>query len=271
MGDTQINGNDELGWALDCLLDGRVAGMCPKAIARAHARLVRERADRDAYKAKAEEWERQVGEITDRLMTIVDDEIGVAPTAGPHESMDRIVAGLRAFRAEAEEWQARAEKAEARLRRPCDRCGADDRVLDASTTCATCVANMRVAVCGLAPHVEALRALADELHDGSPASGGRSGVARGAAHAIARALKAYDAAKTSEGSGACGSISPASGPAAVKAPEPLRASQPPEYNGLETYIPGLGVVRECIGCSCLVPGGPTRCRRCANEATCAKG
>ena len=64
---------------------------------------------RDAYKAKAEEWERQVGEITDRLMTIVDDEIGVVPTAGPHESMDRIVAGLRAFRAEAEEWQARAE------------------------------------------------------------------------------------------------------------------------------------------------------------------
>ena len=87
--------------------------------------------ERDAYKAKAEEWERQVGEITDRLMTIVDDEIGVVPTAGPHDSMDRIVAGLRAFRAEAEEWQARAEALAGVLReiaKPVD-CPADEVAL----------------------------------------------------------------------------------------------------------------------------------------------
>lgn len=101
---------------------------------------------RDSYKAKAEElelslniatdgrnhwWERQVGEITDRLMTIVDDEIDPMPTAGPHESMDRIVAGLRAFRAEAEEWQARAEALAGVLReiaKPVD-CPADEVAL----------------------------------------------------------------------------------------------------------------------------------------------
>lgn len=37
------------------------------------------------------------------------------------------------------------------------------------------------------------------------------------------------------------------------------------YNGVDTYIVGIGTVRECIDCSCLVPGGPTRCIRCAKD------
>jgi hypothetical protein len=39
------------------------------------------------------------------------------------------------------------------------------------------------------------------------------------------------------------------------------------YNGIEGYVSDLKcTVRECIDCSCLVPGGPTRCKRCASEA-----
>jgi len=37
-----------------------------------------------------------------------------------------------------------------------------------------------------------------------------------------------------------------------------------EYKGLETFINGLGTVRECVDCACLVAGGPTRCIACAN-------
>ena len=33
----------------------------------------------------------------------------------------------------------------------------------------------------------------------------------------------------------------------------------------ESYLPGLGTVRPCLDCGCLVPGGPTRCKRCAKE------
>lgn len=45
-------------------------------------------------------------------------------------------------------------------------------------------------------------------------------------------------------------------------PEPT----PSEYAGIEGFIPELkATVRECIGCGCLVPGGPTRCKRCAGE------
>lgn len=33
----------------------------------------------------------------------------------------------------------------------------------------------------------------------------------------------------------------------------------------ETFIPGLGTVRECIGCGALIAGGPVRCIRCAKE------
>lgn len=33
---------------------------------------------------------------------------------------------------------------------------------------------------------------------------------------------------------------------------------------LEAYVPGLGTVRECIDCKCLIAGGPTRCVRCAS-------
>lgn len=40
------------------------------------------------------------------------------------------------------------------------------------------------------------------------------------------------------------------------------------YRGVEGFVPELGVtVRECLGCGCLVPGGPTRCKRCAAQST----
>jgi predicted nucleic acid-binding Zn-ribbon protein len=41
--------------------------------------------------------------------------------------------------------------------------------------------------------------------------------------------------------------------------------QPAEpYTGIEGFVSDLGAtVRECINCACLVPGGPTRCKRCA--------
>jgi hypothetical protein len=32
-----------------------------------------------------------------------------------------------------------------------------------------------------------------------------------------------------------------------------------------SFLPGIGTVRECSGCGCLVGGGPTRCLRCARE------
>lgn len=31
------------------------------------------------------------------------------------------------------------------------------------------------------------------------------------------------------------------------------------------YAPPFGTIRVCIGCGCLVAGGPTRCNRCAEE------
>ena len=38
------------------------------------------------------------------------------------------------------------------------------------------------------------------------------------------------------------------------------------YNELpESYIPGVGTIRECLDCACLVAGGPTRCKRCAED------
>lgn len=38
-----------------------------------------------------------------------------------------------------------------------------------------------------------------------------------------------------------------------------------KYNKIEGYCNSLGcTVRECIDCGCLVPGGPTRCNRCAD-------
>jgi hypothetical protein len=33
----------------------------------------------------------------------------------------------------------------------------------------------------------------------------------------------------------------------------------------QSYLPGLGTIRECIDCGCLIAGGPTRCKRCAKE------
>lgn len=40
-----------------------------------------------------------------------------------------------------------------------------------------------------------------------------------------------------------------------------------QYDGIEGFVPELGAtVRECMGCGCLVPGGPTRCKRCARES-----
>jgi hypothetical protein len=35
----------------------------------------------------------------------------------------------------------------------------------------------------------------------------------------------------------------------------------------EGFLFGVGTVRTCIDCGCLVGGGPTRCVRCAREAT----
>ena len=44
-----------------------------------------------------------------------------------------------------------------------------------------------------------------------------------------------------------------------------------EYKQMpESYIPGLGTVRECLDCGCLVPGGPTRCKRCASGCMCPR-
>lgn len=39
------------------------------------------------------------------------------------------------------------------------------------------------------------------------------------------------------------------------------------YSGIEGFVEGLqATVRECIDCGCLVAGGPTRCKRCAEGA-----
>ena len=39
-----------------------------------------------------------------------------------------------------------------------------------------------------------------------------------------------------------------------------------EYPGVEGFVKELqATVRECIDCGCLTPGGPTRCKRCAEE------
>jgi len=38
---------------------------------------------------------------------------------------------------------------------------------------------------------------------------------------------------------------------------------PQEPPGIpQSLLPGLGTIRECRDCSCLVAGGPTRCVRC---------
>jgi len=44
-----------------------------------------------------------------------------------------------------------------------------------------------------------------------------------------------------------------------------------KYKGTEGFVAELGAtVRECIDCGCLTPGGPTRCKRCA-DFTVVKG
>jgi len=35
----------------------------------------------------------------------------------------------------------------------------------------------------------------------------------------------------------------------------------------QSFLPGLGTIRECLDCKCLVAGGPTRCMRCAKEVS----
>jgi hypothetical protein len=37
------------------------------------------------------------------------------------------------------------------------------------------------------------------------------------------------------------------------------------YDGVDTYMEGIGTVRECIDCAALIAGGPTRCIRCVKE------
>jgi hypothetical protein len=34
---------------------------------------------------------------------------------------------------------------------------------------------------------------------------------------------------------------------------------------VDTYVEGVGTVRDCLGCGALIAGGPTRCIRCAKE------
>lgn len=34
------------------------------------------------------------------------------------------------------------------------------------------------------------------------------------------------------------------------------------YDGLDTFIPEVGTLRECIDCAALIRGGPTRCIQC---------
>ena len=35
-----------------------------------------------------------------------------------------------------------------------------------------------------------------------------------------------------------------------------------KYDGLDTFISGVGTVRECIDCAAIIRGGPTRCIQC---------
>lgn len=41
---------------------------------------------------------------------------------------------------------------------------------------------------------------------------------------------------------------------------------PSGARGDQAFIPGLGTVRECLDCGCLIPGGLTRCKRCVDLA-----
>ena len=41
---------------------------------------------------------------------------------------------------------------------------------------------------------------------------------------------------------------------------------PPHLDsGPQAFVPGLGTVRECLDCGCLVAGGPVRCKMCAGS------
>jgi len=43
------------------------------------------------------------------------------------------------------------------------------------------------------------------------------------------------------------------------------------YNGVDTFVSGIGTVRECIDCGALIAGGPTRCIRCAETGAPKRG
>jgi len=47
----------------------------------------------------------------------------------------------------------------------------------------------------------------------------------------------------------------------IKRPAAPPATLSPEMR--QSYLAGLGTIRECIDCGCLVAGGPTRCKGCA--------
>ncbi len=52
----------------------------------------------------------------------------------------------------------------------------------------------------------------------------------------------------------------------TKLPANLGANTPTaEVDSDTAFIPPFGTVRVCRGCGCLVAGGPTSCRRCAEE------
>jgi len=36
--------------------------------------------------------------------------------------------------------------------------------------------------------------------------------------------------------------------------------------GQEAFVPGLGTVRECVDCGCLIAGGRLLCKRCMGNA-----
>lgn len=49
-----------------------------------------------------------------------------------------------------------------------------------------------------------------------------------------------------------------------KSPDPRDVASRLMNEEKQAYIPGLGTIRECLDCGCLIAGGPTRCKRCAS-------
>ena len=54
------------------------------------------------------------------------------------------------------------------------------------------------------------------------------------------------------------------------AEKPVTDHEEWKYDLPEAHVPGLGTVRTCIDCHCLVAGGPTRCTRCVRDIEAAE-